>query len=300
MKNILILHNPTAGDAEHSKEHLIALFKDTGMGTTYVSTEDEQWLDSLEKKYDAIYLAGGDGTVHSVAVELIKKEKPENRPPIHLLPLGTANNIATTLSVYEKDAFRAIDPKSKIIKFDCGKQKGIPGDGIFLEGIGMGIFPELIATMKEKEDVPGETPEEKLDRTLKVLLNIIKKYKPQKAKIELDGFTIKGSFLMLEVMNTRYIGPNLEVAPGTGTGDGYLELVMLPEDKRDELEAYVKSLREEKTSFDLSKLAYSFPVKKLKIKWKGSRVHVDDVLEENYSGKKIKIKILPQAISFLK
>lgn len=300
MKNILILHNPTAGDAEHSKKHLIDLFKGTGMSPTYVSTDDDGWEKSLEDNPDAIYLAGGDGTVHSVGVALLNQEKPENRPPIHLLPLGTANNIATTLSINEKDAFKAIDPKSTKRKFDCGKQKGITGDEIFLEGVGMGIFPELIAKMKEKEDVPGETPEEKLDRTLKVLLKTVKKYKAQNARIELNGMTIKGSFLMIEVMNTRYIGPNLQVAPKAAVGDGFLDLVLIPENKREELEAYVQSLKDGETAYDLRKLAYTLRVKKVKIKWKGSRVHVDDVLDDDYKGKKIKIKVLPGAMTFLK
>jgi len=31
-----------------------------------------------------------------------------------------------------------------------------------------------------------------------------------------------------------------------------------------------------------------------------SRVHVDDVLEDDFKGKKIKIKVLPAALTFLK
>jgi diacylglycerol kinase (ATP) len=300
MKNILILHNPTAGDAEHSKRHLIDLFKGTGMIATYVSSDDEGWEKCLRDDYDAIYLAGGDGTVQSLAVELLKEKKPKMRPPVHLLPLGTANNIAATLSIYEKDAFRAIDRKAKKRKFDCGKITGISGDRVFVEGVGMGVLPELNAQMEGKEDKPGETPEEKLDRTLKVLLKIVRKYKPKNATIELNGFTIKGSFLMVEVMNTRFVGPKLQLAPEADTGDGYLDLVMIPENKREELVEYIKSVLNNETSSKHRKLFYSIRVQKLKIKWKGTKVHVDDALDENYSGDKIKIKILPGAMAFLK
>ena len=113
MKNILIIHNPTAGDATHSKQHLLKLFEIPEMNATYVSSDDEGWEKSLKNTFNAIYLAGGDGTVHSLAVELLKEKKSENRPPVHLLPLGTANNIATTLSINEEDAFKAIDLKEK-------------------------------------------------------------------------------------------------------------------------------------------------------------------------------------------
>lgn len=296
MKNVLIVHNPTAGYAAHSKQYLIGLFKGAGMITTYVSSDEEGWEKSLSNKPDAIYLAGGDGTIHSLAIELLKEENPENRPPVYLLPLGTANNIATTLSINEKEAFKGIDLKAIKRIFDCGKVSGIPGDGIFLEGVGMGIFPELISEMKKEEFAP----EEKLEQTLNVLLKIIRKYKAQKAKIELDGFTIKGSFLMIEVMNTRYIGPKLQLAPEADPGDGYLNLVMIPENKREELEMYVKSLIDGETSYDHRKLVSSIRIQKLKIKWNGSKVHVDDALDTNYSGKKIKIKILPGAMTFLK
>ncbi|MFN4762357.1 diacylglycerol/lipid kinase family protein [Gillisia sp. Q332] len=296
MKNILIVHNPTAGDAEHSKQFLVDFFKDTGMVTTYVSSDEAGWEQSLRNKPDAIYLAGGDGTVHSLAIELLKIKNPDERPPVLLQPLGTANNIATTLSIKEKEVFLPIDPNAEKRKFDCGKVSGIKGDGIFLEGVGMGIFPELIAEMKKQE----VNPEEKLDRSLNVLLKIVKKYKAQKAKIELDGFTVKGSFLMVEVMNIRYIGPKLHLAPDANPGDGYLNLVMIPENKREELEAYVKSLIAGKNSYDLRKMIFSLRVQKLKIKWKGSKVHLDDALDEDYSGEKIKMKILPGALTFLK
>lgn len=291
----MIVHNPTAGYAEHSKKYLVDFFLGTGIIVTYVSSDEEGWEQSLRNKPDAIYLAGGDGTVHSLALELLKIN-PEDRPPVLLLPLGTANNIASTLSIKRKDVFQAIDPRTEKKKFDCGEVRGIEGDEIFLEGVGMGIFPELIAEMKKQE----VSPEEKLDRTLQVLLKIIKKYKAQKAKIELDDITIKGSFLMIEVMNTCYIGPKLQLAPEADPGDGYLNLVLIPENKKDELEAYVKSLIAGETSYDPRKLAISIRVQKLKIKWKGSKVHVDDALDENYSGGKIKMKILPGVMTFLK
>lgn len=297
MKNILIVHNPTAGDATHTKQHLIDLFKIPGMNASYVSSDDEGWEKSLKNTPNAIYLAGGDGTVHSLAVELLKDENSENRPPVHLLPLGTANNIANTLSINEKDAFKALDFNAKKSLFDCGKLSGIKGDGIFLEGVGMGIFPELISEMKDIEADPNETPAEKLNRTLKVLLERVKKYKARKAKIKLDGFTIKGSFLLIEVMNTRYIGPKLRLAPDADPGDGYLNLVLIPENKREEFEVYVKALIDGE-SYDVRKLVSSMRVQKLKIKYKGSKVHVDDYLDKGYSGGKIKIKIQPGAMVF--
>lgn len=295
MKNILIVHNPTAGYAEHSKQYLIGLFKDTGITAIYVSSDEEGWEKNLSSKTDAVYVAGGDGTVHSLAVELLKIKNPDERPPVILMPLGTANNIANTLSIKVRDAFPVVDPRAIKRKFDCGKVRGIEGDEIFLEGVGMGIFPELISEMKKLE----VKPEEKLDRTQEALLKIVGKYKARKTKIELDGFTIKGSFLMIEVMNTRYIGPKLQLAPEADPRDGYLNLVMIPENKREEMEAYVKSLIAGETSYDIRKLVFSVQVQKLKIKWKGSKVHVDDALDENYSGEKIKIKMLPGAMSFL-
>ena len=45
MKVVKLVHNPTAGDEEHNKEHLEAQIKNAGFGCRYSSTKEEGWKE---------------------------------------------------------------------------------------------------------------------------------------------------------------------------------------------------------------------------------------------------------------
>ncbi|WP_081211066.1 diacylglycerol/lipid kinase family protein [Salegentibacter sediminis] len=298
MKKAQIIHNPTAGNAAHTREEIIELVKMAGFKTNYVSTDDEAWESFIENEMDVIFLAGGDGTIRKLASVLIEKEMCDRHIPIYLLPLGTANNIATSLEISKKLNSAYTKKEKELQKFTCGKLKGVGDDDFFLEGVGFGVFPELIRKMKEK-DQDGETPDEKLNRSLRILLEIVKDYKAQKASIKADGLKIKGRFLLVELMNIKYIGPNLEFAPNANVEDNFLDLVLIPEAKREAFVAYVESLISGNSKFqDIRSFVKVLRVKKLKMKWKGSQLHVDDNLIEDYDGKKIRMKMNSKNLEF--
>jgi diacylglycerol kinase (ATP) len=300
MKVAQIIHNPTAGDTRHSKKGLLDFVTNAGYQSRYVSTDDEGWQDFYKNNMDVILLAGGDGSIHKLAGVLLKRKMTGGQIPVRLLPVGTANNIAQTLRI---PADTELTPKSLeggTEKFDCGRITGINGEKFFLESVGMGIFPELISRM-EKKDTRDEPAAEKLKRTLQVLLKIAEEFKPRKAKIVFQGITIKGEFLLVELMNIRYIGPNLELAPGADPGDGYFDLVMIPGKCRAELENYIRKLIDGRPDHsELNKFVRSIRVNKVSMKWYGPAVHADDSLIENYSGKSFKMQVIPGALEFLK
>ena len=68
----MLLHNPKAGDAEHSKKALTKLMEDHGFACRYISVKDE-WQD-FNPDIDFIAMAGGDGTVRKVLKGLDDKE----------------------------------------------------------------------------------------------------------------------------------------------------------------------------------------------------------------------------------
>ncbi|MDR9457989.1 MAG: diacylglycerol kinase family protein [Salegentibacter sp.] len=298
MKKAQIIHNPTAGNAAHSKEEIIELIENEGFTTKYVSTDDKDWESFSKNEMNVIFLAGGDGTIRKLASSLIEKKMCDLHIPIYLLPMGTANNIATSIGIFKKLNTASSKKEDEIQKFTCGKLKGINDENFFLEGAGFGVFPELIRQMKDtgKDD---ETSDEKLKRTLKVLLEIVKNYKAQKANIKADGLKIKGTFLLVELMNIKYIGPNLEFAPNANVGDDFLDLVLIPEEKRKAFVEYVESLINGTSKFqDIGNFIKVLRVQKLKIKWKGSKLHVDDILIEDYDGKKIRMEMNSKTLEF--
>jgi len=297
MKIIQIIHNPTAGDGNHSKESLADMVLQAGHEYTYASTDEADWKDFHQNKRDAFLVAGGDGTVRKLAVELLKNQIIQ-RKPILLLPLGTANNIAETLSISIENVSSHLNLSGKIKKFDCGFIEGLDKDTYFVEGLGFGIFPALIEEM-ENLKLKNVSPDEELRQTLETMLSLAKNFKAKKAKIKIDGMKIKGSFLLLELLNIQTIGPNLKLAPKADPGDSYLELVMIPEEGRDELVNFLEKIIAGKSEHaDLDTFIKTIRVKSVKMKWKGTEIHVDDDIVKGYSGKSITAKVIPGALEF--
>ena len=75
---------------------------------------------------------------------------------------------------------------------------------------------------------------------------------------------------------------------------------MIPEKRRADLENYVSALiNEDGGEADLSGFMTALRVKKVKMKWDGPMLHVDDNLVSDYSGKSFNVKIIPGALEFL-
>ena len=55
----------------------------------------------------------------------------------------------------------------------------------------------------------------------------------------MDGSRRTGDFLLVEVLNTRAVGPNLEFAPSASTSDGLLSVVTAREGDRQALADYI-------------------------------------------------------------
>jgi diacylglycerol kinase family enzyme len=298
MKRAQIIHNPSAGDADHTREELLDTVTKAGYTAKYVSTEDgDNWKNFGPDDVDIVFLVGGDGTVRKLA-DVLLTHIPDRRIPVHLLPLGTANNIARTLQISKETAGRSLDVERKTRAFDCGRIVGLPHQQFFLESVGFGIFPELIFEMKKNR--AKDISSNKLEKALKVLLQIVKDFEPRKATMEVDGIVIEGSFLLVELMNIPYLGPNIKLAPHADPGDGHFELVLVPGSRRAELEGYLDNMiKGTPENADLEKFTRTIRVRKVKMGWAGSRAHVDDRLIDGRSGKSFEVDLMPGALEFV-
>ena len=57
--------------------------------------------------YDILIAAGGDGTVNQVVNELVDQDAPRETC-IAVLPLGTANDFATSLTIHDDNLVQAM------------------------------------------------------------------------------------------------------------------------------------------------------------------------------------------------
>lgn len=296
MKYAKLVHNPTAGEGEHTADELLALIEKAGYTCSYSSTKDEGW-DKLKEDMDLVIVAGGDGTVRKIAGRLLHRKRIDKSFPIALLPYGTANNIATTLKLTESpdEIISRWDLKNRKA-FDIGKIYGLKKASFFLESFGFGVFPELIDTMRKHDDLIN-SPEEKIDRALRELTKIVDTYPGRHTRLIMDGEELEGNFLLCEIMNTRSVGPNLVLSPSADPGDGAFEVVLVGDDQRGLLATYVEN-RIKGYDRDIS-----FTVRKAReitIHRDGSLFHADDELIETKRPKEIRIELFPSALEFLK
>jgi Diacylglycerol kinase catalytic domain len=93
-RRVTLFHNLSAGDADHNKRELTRLIAAAGYQVAYFDAKKCDIPSILDKPADLIAVAGGDGTIRRVALAA-----RSDGPPIAVLPLGTANNIANSLGI---------------------------------------------------------------------------------------------------------------------------------------------------------------------------------------------------------
>ena len=275
MKRTLLLHNPNAGDADHYSTDLITAIENEGYDCTYYSIKkDEQWKEKLGEA-ELLVVAGGDGTVRKVVKGLFDQGIVNKQTTMALLPRGTANNLSKTLSI-DKDSSLEEQvlhwKREKRQRFDLGALSYLGHTDIFLEGTGYGVFPALIQTM-ENVAVDHLGAEEQLQLALEKLAQLMQTATAEEYHMEVDGKTHQGRYLLLEILNIPFIGPNLQLAPGAQIDDGYLDLVTIDESERDAFITHLhKIIRQEKTTFDFQTLRG----KSFTIQSANKNIHLDD------------------------
>lgn len=235
---ILLLHNPTAGDGEPSPKRLQRLLRDAGHDVVYQSTKAKDVADVFEQPADLVAVAGGDGTFAKVAKRLAGRGIP-----IALLPLGTANNIATTLGLRGtvKELIHGWRIASRR-RFDVGLARGPWGESRFVEGVGIGVFTEamcLADTHEEQGRSPPADRARRFARDLRLLHQTAASLAADPSVITIDDEEIADPILLCEVMNIRSLGPQLTLTPDADPGDGFLDVLCATAYQRETLVGYL-------------------------------------------------------------
>ncbi|KAA8483661.1 diacylglycerol kinase family enzyme [Arcticibacter tournemirensis] len=296
MRIATLLHNPVAGDEAHTKDKLIALIESRGYKCHYSSVK-EQGLDLIHEDTEFIIIAGGDGTVRKVAKQLLLDKSPASHLPIALLPMGTANNIARTLGISGEPEtiirqWATMQPRT----IDIWDVDNLPGARFFCEGLGFGVFPQLIAEMRHHDEELSDSPEKRMEVALGTLHDITVSYKPHHCIVIADGTDYSGDYIMVEIMNMQCIGPNLVLASEANPGDGYMEIVLIAEGEKGELARYISNRISGVESFLKCK---TLKARNVKIQWEGHLVHVDDELIEMKEIKEISLSSEGKILHFM-
>ncbi|HEX5579046.1 MAG TPA: diacylglycerol kinase family protein [Candidatus Limnocylindria bacterium] len=230
---ITLVYNPTAGDGV-DPEALEALVADAGHEVRMVSRKAD-WQKALAKPTDLVVAVGGDGTFRKVAVELSGGDTP-----MAILPMGTANNVARTLGLLG-DARPVIASWDRIepVPFDLGAVHAPWGEETVVESFGGGAIAALIGSPEK----PAESPVllgRQTDRILHHFGELLEDEPMRPWSVAVDGARHDGDYVAVEVMNIRFVGPNLPLAADADPHDGLFDVVLVGADERQALQAYVR------------------------------------------------------------
>ncbi|HMV08861.1 MAG TPA: diacylglycerol kinase family protein [Cyclobacteriaceae bacterium] len=297
MKHIKVLHNPAAGTSDHSREILKSQLEAVGFECSYYSTKETDEEEFISDRADIMAVAGGDGTVRKLADQILNRKVIRKKPPIALLPCGTANNIGRTLNIQgTEEEIIGRWTNGNIQPFDVAELRGVNDTNFIMEGFGFGVFPKLIKKMKSMKN-RSEDPEEELELALKTLHDIIVSYKGRDCELVVNGKEIFGQYLMVEIMNVQSVGPNLNIAPLASVNDGLLDVVLVSIEERDTLASYV--MNRLKKGKDEVFFGTSIKAESVKVKWNGKLFHADDQLGEQKKKTEISIWARKGVLEFL-
>ncbi len=305
---VTLMHNPTAGQGHPTGDELTAVISAAGYKVRYQSTKEKDYAQVLQAAADLVVVAGGDGTIRKVANLLVGCDVP-----IAMIPLGTANNIAKSLGITGtmKELVHSWSGARRR-KLDVGVVRAPWGKNYFFEGMGCGLFTDVMAALdaKETEDpaIFART-DNPIGVALRALRAALADQRALNLRVSVDGADLSGRYLMLEALNIRHVGPNLFLAPDADPGDGLLDFVLLTEDHRAEFDDYLAY------RLDGKQEAPTLPVRQgqcLKLVWDGQPFRLDDKLwprapkgqkkkkqAQPFAPAEIKIKLKRKALQFL-
>jgi diacylglycerol kinase (ATP) len=244
----------------------------------------------LDAEAELVVAAGGDGTV-SEAARLVAGHDV----PLALLPIGTANNIALGLGIRGSladivESWASATPRP----LDLGRVRGAGVDRRFLESAGGGLIPAGIAAHEAQPGADQAPVGQKLPDAIRAYRDALRALKPRRCTVTLDGVSMTDDFLLVEALNTRAVGPNLELADADPS-DGRLSVVMATEAHRGEIDEYLRAL----DAGDAVRLSLvAMPARNVEVRgWE--RLHIDDRLFSLLGGAPVSVHIEPAAFEVL-
>ena len=225
LKRLMLIVNPMAGRGAYKTNFGEAMqaLSQGGYAVTLFFTAQRgdatRFAASYAGDYDAVSCIGGDGTLSEVLAGLMQLDNP---PPVGYFPMGTANDVATTLGLPKNDTVAAA---RRIVngtphRFDVG---AFGERDYFAYIAAFGAFTEVsYATPQDQKKMLGH-----LAYVLQGMQQL-PKIEPIHAKVDYDGGTLEGSFLYGSVSNSTSVAGIVHL-PDTmvSLGDGMSELVLV-------------------------------------------------------------------------
>ncbi|NOU94916.1 diacylglycerol kinase [Paenibacillus sp. LMG 31456] len=222
-KRARLIYNPTSGREEMRKRlpEILQRLERGGLETSTHATigEGDATLaaaDAIERGFDIIIAAGGDGTLHEVINGVAEKSY---RPPLGIIPLGTTNDFARALNI-PRSWEGAVDVilQQHAPFLDVGKMN----QRYFINIAGGGSMTELTYEVPSKlKTMIGQMAYymkgiEKLPRL-----------RPIELYIRTDSGDLHEEVMLFLISNSNSVGGFERLAPDASLNDGLFDVLIL-------------------------------------------------------------------------
>ncbi|MFC5404646.1 diacylglycerol kinase [Cohnella soli] len=221
-----LIYNPTSGK-EEVKRKLAAILQKLergGIETSCHATEcagdaTKAASEAVERGFDMVISAGGDGTLNEIVNGLSIHEQ-EKRPALGILPLGTTNDFARAHGIPRRweDACELIT-KRYTTPIDVGRAN----DSYFINIAGGGSLTELTYEVPSKlKTMVGQ-----LAYYMKGLEKVTRLH-PMHMKLTAEGVgEFDEEFMLFLIANSNSVAGFDRLAPNASTSDGLFDVLAL-------------------------------------------------------------------------
>lgn len=215
IRTLLIVNPGSRQGAEASLDEGVARLKSAGFEVELYPSEgpdqSRQAVSSRRQELDLVIMGGGDGTISSMAGTLY-----DCRLPLGVLPLGTANDLARSLSIPQElsAAFDVILANQRR-RIDLGVVNGHYFFNVANLGLGVQVTQELTPDVKKQWGVFSY---------LKAFVAALARRRQFRVRLVVDGERRKLRSIQLAVGNGRYYGGGNVIRDCARIDDGLLSL----------------------------------------------------------------------------
>ncbi|RDE33671.1 diacylglycerol kinase [Parageobacillus thermoglucosidasius] len=227
MKRARIIYNPTSG-REIFKRHLPdvlerlekAGYETSCHATTGAGDATEAARKAVEREFDLVVAAGGDGTINEVVNGIADQD---HRPKLAIIPVGTTNDFARAIGVPRSiEGACDVITRGEAVPIDIGSVTNEGKTRYFINIAGGGRLTELTYEVPSKlKTVLGQ-----LAYYLKGI-EMLPSIKATEARIEYDGKLFEGEIMLFLVSLTNSVGGFEKLAPDSSLNDGMFDLIIL-------------------------------------------------------------------------
>jgi diacylglycerol kinase (ATP) len=170
---------------------------------------------AVDKRFEIILAAGGDGTLHQVLNGILQgREQYSDLPILGAIPVGTGNDFTRSVHV-GKDVSKLIEllQNLKPKPIDIGKvwytnAAGETGERLFINVVDLGMGPEVVKKVMASDRIFGSG----LSYYFSILSTFLH-YKVMTVHAKSDSWEWQGKMRSMAIANGNYFGHGLNIAP---------------------------------------------------------------------------------------